>query len=71
METQVTELAWAAETGHITFSCTCLGQNAWDFCFQSCICIPKEDELELYPTTQWIDAAQSSIAQVLNMPENK
>lgn len=38
---------------------------------QSCVCIPTEDSIEVYPSTQWIDLTQASIAEVLNVKQNR
>ena len=35
---------------------------------QISLCIPSEDGLKVYASSQWIDYAQKSVAQVLNMP---
>ncbi|EZA57182.1 Xanthine dehydrogenase [Ooceraea biroi] len=37
---------------------------------QSCVCIPTEDGIDVYPSTQWIDLTQVSIANVLNIKNN-
>ncbi|XP_052797561.1 xanthine dehydrogenase/oxidase-like isoform X2 [Mya arenaria] len=34
---------------------------------QASVCVPKEDGMDVYTTTQWIDFAQSSISQVTGM----
>ncbi|XP_014482532.1 PREDICTED: xanthine dehydrogenase/oxidase-like isoform X2 [Dinoponera quadriceps] len=37
---------------------------------QSCVCIPAEDSMDVYPTTQSMDLTQVSIAQCLNVKNN-
>ena len=38
---------------------------------QSCLCVPKENMLEVFPTTQGPEATQSSIAQVLGISNSQ
>ncbi|XP_062544110.1 aldehyde oxidase 3-like [Armigeres subalbatus] len=38
---------------------------------QTCICVPIENEMDVYPSTQWVDLIQVAIAQMLNVPENR
>ncbi|XP_055604319.1 uncharacterized protein LOC129752571 [Uranotaenia lowii] len=37
---------------------------------QMCICVPKEDGMDIYSSTQWVDLCQVAISQALNIPEN-
>nr|XP_031846555.1 xanthine dehydrogenase 1-like isoform X1 [Nomia melanderi]XP_031846556.1 xanthine dehydrogenase 1-like isoform X1 [Nomia melanderi]XP_031846557.1 xanthine dehydrogenase 1-like isoform X1 [Nomia melanderi]XP_031846559.1 xanthine dehydrogenase 1-like isoform X1 [Nomia melanderi]XP_031846560.1 xanthine dehydrogenase 1-like isoform X1 [Nomia melanderi] len=37
---------------------------------QSCVCVPIEDGLDVYPATQWIDLAQTAISECLDVPSN-
>ncbi|XP_039304251.1 xanthine dehydrogenase isoform X1 [Solenopsis invicta] len=37
---------------------------------QSCVCIPVEDGMDVYPSTQWMDLNQVSIANCLNVKNN-
>lgn len=32
------------------------------------ICVPIEDGIDVYSSTQWIDAVQIAVADVLNIP---
>jgi len=38
---------------------------------QSCVCIPTEDGMDVYPSSQWMDLTQIGISQVLNIPEHR
>ena len=38
---------------------------------QTCIAIPKETEIDLYPSTQWPAALQEVVSDVLKLPQNK
>ena len=38
---------------------------------QACLCVPTEDVLNVYPTTQWIDGIQQAITNALGIPETK
>lgn len=38
---------------------------------QSCVCIPTEDGIDVYPTSQFIDLTQTSIATCLGIPNNR
>lgn len=38
---------------------------------QACLCIPKEDELDVYSSTQWIHNTQAAIAKVLGVKMNR
>lgn len=35
------------------------------------VCVPKEDGMDVYPATQWIDAVQMAISAVLKIPEHR
>ncbi|XP_065087118.1 uncharacterized protein LOC135708873 [Ochlerotatus camptorhynchus] len=37
---------------------------------QTCICVPKENGMEVYPATQWMGVNQVAIAQMLKIPQN-
>jgi xanthine dehydrogenase molybdopterin-binding subunit B len=38
---------------------------------QTCLCIPGEEEMEVFAATQYTDNDQTAIAQVLNIPQKK
>ncbi|XP_053383770.1 uncharacterized protein LOC123535779 [Mercenaria mercenaria] len=37
---------------------------------QASLCVPREDGMDVYTTTQWLDMSQSAIAQVTKLPKN-
>jgi hypothetical protein len=38
---------------------------------QQCVCVPTDDGMDVYPSSQWMDLAQVGIAEALGMPENR
>ncbi|XP_055621822.1 uncharacterized protein LOC129765481 [Toxorhynchites rutilus septentrionalis] len=38
---------------------------------QTCICVPAEDSMDVYSSTQWVDQCQVAIALALNIPEHR
>jgi len=47
------------------------GQYHYTMETQSCVCIPAEDGMNVYPTSQWMDLIQVSIANCLNVQNNR
>lgn len=47
------------------------GQYHFHMELQCCLAVPTEDGLEVYPSSQWMDAVQIGIAKILNVPHNK
>lgn len=37
---------------------------------QQCLCVPCEDGMDIFSSSQWSDTVQVSVAEVLNVPEN-
>uniref|UniRef100_A0A1Q3FR94 Putative xanthine dehydrogenase n=1 Tax=Culex tarsalis TaxID=7177 RepID=A0A1Q3FR94_CULTA len=46
------------------------GQFHFSMESQMCICVPTEDGMDVYSSTQWVDICQIAVAQALNVPEN-
>lgn len=38
---------------------------------QQCVCVPTEDGMDVYPSSQWMDLTQVGIARALAIPENR
>lgn len=47
------------------------GQYHFTMETQTCYCVPVEDGMDIYPSSQWITAVQHNAAVALNMPENR
>lgn len=38
---------------------------------QTCVCIPKEEGLDLYPSSQWMHNVQGAVAKSLGIQMNR
>jgi xanthine dehydrogenase/oxidase len=38
---------------------------------QLCLCVPKEDGIDVFSSTQWADFANASVAQALGIQNNE
>ncbi|XP_018360424.1 PREDICTED: LOW QUALITY PROTEIN: xanthine dehydrogenase-like [Trachymyrmex cornetzi] len=48
----------------------CGGQYHHTLETQSCVCVPVDDDIDVYPSSQWMDLIQVSIANCLNVQNN-
>ncbi|KYN05924.1 PREDICTED: xanthine dehydrogenase/oxidase-like [Cyphomyrmex costatus] len=49
----------------------CNSQYHYSMETQSCVCVPVENGMEVYPSSQWMDLIQVSIADCLNVSNNR
>ncbi|CAG9765804.1 unnamed protein product [Ceutorhynchus assimilis] len=47
------------------------GQYHFHMETQNCMVIPKEDGLDIFAATQWMNALQGAVSQILNIPSQK
>lgn len=38
---------------------------------QTCLCVPTEDGIDMYPSSQWITVIQQNASAALNIPFNR
>lgn len=46
------------------------GQYHYSMETQTCICVPIEDGMDIYSSTQWVDLVQVAVARMLNVSES-
>lgn len=56
---------------HITGTYECGPQYHFSMEPQTCVCIPIEDGIDVFPATQWLDISQVHVATVLGVPINR
>lgn len=37
---------------------------------QQCLCVPSEEGMDIYSSSQWSDTSQIAVSELLNVPEN-
>ena len=57
-------------TNNIKGTYEATGQYHFTLETQTCVCVPIEDGMDIYSSTQWIDAIQLTVASMLNLPRN-
>ena len=45
----------------------CGGQYHYTMETQTCVCVPVEDGMDIYPASQWMDLIQVAVAELLNI----
>ncbi|XP_062540577.1 uncharacterized protein LOC134208732 [Armigeres subalbatus] len=48
-----------------------LGQSHFPLEHQTCICVPQENGMDVFPSTQWMGITQLTIAQMLNLHQSQ
>ena len=38
---------------------------------QQCLCVPNEEEIDVFSSSQWSDTVHVAVSEVINVPENK
>lgn len=38
---------------------------------QTCVCVPVEDGMDVYSSTQWMENVHNAVSKVLNMPAHR
>lgn len=49
----------------------CGGQYHYTMETQTCVCVPVEDGMDIYPASQWMDLIQVAVAELLNIKNNR
>lgn len=66
-----TKLIGQNEKHQITGTYECGPQYHFPMETQTCVCIPIEDGMDVFSSTQWMDLTQTNVATVLDVPANR
>nr|XP_029717268.1 xanthine dehydrogenase 1-like [Aedes albopictus] len=60
-----------SETRNVVGRMELFGQSHFPLEKQTCICVPQESGMDVYPSAQWMGVTQIAISQMLNIPHSR